>query len=511
MKRILFISLWFIIPVLAVAAGENPGRLAVIPRPLSMQYENTTLHLKQVFSVSDKSSPKHSFAEFLNSVSLPGLEYKCIESARGTGDITINISSGTGVRESYILEIRPEGIHINAQDYAGALYAIETLKQLLVQAWNGIGFDLPCMVIQDEPAFRFRGFMLDASRHFQPVATVKHVLDYMLSMKLNVFHWHLSDDQGWRVQSLKHPELNISGSFMNYTDRVQTNGFYTIEEIHDIIEYAKARNIQIIPECDIPGHSMAILTAFPGLRCPYKPESNAFCAGNPDSYKIIKDIFGELIEIFRPEYIHIGGDERQKDLWNKCDLCLAKMKEVGVTNENDLQNKMLIEISDFIHSKGVRTIAWAENLEGGIAKGQVIQSWRLKDEAYKSIKMGHQVVNSDNGECYLDYPENAEEAKSKPSWMLILPVEKVYNFDPVPAGLTSEEEKLVIGSECPLWTEQITIDLIYPQIRDRLEAHAEKCWTLKELKNYGGFSARLDILRPYFKSRFYAEIPDMCK
>jgi hexosaminidase len=511
MKRIFLICLSVIIPAITMAAGENTGRLSLIPRPVSVQYENSKFHLKQVFSVAEKSLPGHEFAEFLNSACLPGVDYKCIESVRGKGDITIHISSGTGARESYILDIRPEGIQINAGDNAGVLYAIETLKQMLVQTWNGSGFDLPCMVIRDEPAFRFRGFMLDASRHFQPVATVKHVFDYMLSMKLNVFHWHLSDDQGWRVQSLKHPELNISGSFLNDTDRVQTNGFYTIEEIHDIIEYAKARNIQIIPECDIPGHSMAILTAFPGLRCPHKPESNAFCAGNPDTYKIMKDIFGELIEIFKPEYIHIGGDERQKDLWNNCDLCRAKMKEVGVTNENDLQNKMLIEISDYIHNKGVRTISWAENLEGGIADGQVIQSWRLKDEAYKSIKMGHQVVNSDNGECYLDYPENAEEAKSKPSWMLILPVEKVYNFNPIPAGLTGEEEKLVIGSECPLWTEMITIDKIYPQIRDRLEAHAEKCWTPKELKDYADFDVRLNILRSYFKAQFYKEIPEMCK
>jgi hexosaminidase len=351
--------------------------------------------------------------------------------------------------------------------------------------------------------------MLDASRHFQPVAIVKHVLDYMLSMKLNIFHWHLSDDEGWRVQSSKHPELNIYGSFMNDSNKLETNGFYTLEEIRDIIIYATDRNIEIIPECDIPGHSLAVLSAFPQLKCPYKPGSNAFCAGNPKTYEVIKDIFGELIDIFKPRYIHIGGDERQKDLWNKCDLCLAKMKEVGVTNENDLQNKMLIEISDFIHSKGVKTISWAENLEGGIAESQIIQSWRLKDEAFTAIKKGHYVINSDNMECYLDYPENPEDAKSKPSWMVILPIEKVYNFNPVPQGLTKEEEKMVLGSECPLWTESITIDKIYPQIKDRLEAHAEKCWTQKEQKNYPDFTNRLNVLREYFKFQYYGEVAEI--
>jgi len=358
------------------------------------------------------------------------------------------------------------------------------------------------MAIQDEPAFVFRGFMLDASRHFQPVCTVKHVLDYMLSMKLNIFHWHLSDDEGWRVQSLKHPDLNIHGSFMNDSNKVETNRFYTLEEIRDIITYATERNIEIIPEFDIPGHSLAVLNTFPQLRCPYKPGSNAFCAGNPKTYEIIKDIFGELIDVFKPRYIHIGGDERQKDLWNKCDLCLAKMKEVGVTNENDLQNKMLIDISDFIYSKGVKTIAWAENIEGGLAEGQIIQSWRLRDEAFKAIKRGHYVVNSDNGETYLDYPENAEDAKSKPSWMIVLPVEKVYNFNPIPQGLTKEEEKLVLGSECCLWTESITIDKIYPQIKNRLEAHAEKCWTPTAMKSYPDFTNRLNVLREYFRFQY---------
>jgi hexosaminidase len=509
MKRKLLTSCCCFILLMISAAGGSPDQIALIPKPSSLQTDKTTLKLEQVFRIFDGSSSGQDYAQFINTGCLNGIDYKCINSSDEKSEVFIRKSGGTGIKDSYTLRISPKGIEIDAIDHGGKLYAIETLKQILVQTWNGKGFNIPCMVIHDDPAFQFRGFMLDASRHFQPVATVKHVLDYMLSMKLNIFHWHLSDDQGWRVQSLKHPELNIKSSFMIDSDKVQTNGFYTLEEIRNIIAYATERNIQIIPECDIPGHSLAVLNAFPQLRCPYKPGSNAFCAGNPETYEIIKDIFGELIDIFKPEYIHIGGDERQKDLWNKCDLCLAKMKEVGVTNENDLQNKMLIEISDFIHSKGVKTIAWAENIEGGVAEGQIIQSWRLRDEAFKAIKKGHNVINSDNGETYLDYPENAEDAKSKPSWMLILPVEKVYSFNPVPQGLSKEEEKMVLGSECPLWTESITIDKIYPQIKDRLEAHAEKCWTRKELKNYTDFANRLKVLHEYFKLQFFSELTDM--
>jgi hexosaminidase len=509
MKKKFLAIFCFIVLLLINAKGVNPEQIALIPKPVSVLMEKTSLKLNKVIRIKDSSLPGHDYAKFLNTACLQGIDYKSINSSDDKSEIIIKKSEESGKKEGYTLRIHPGGIEIIASDNGGVLYAMETLKQILVQTWNGKEFIIPCMVIRDEPAFAYRGFLLDASRHFQPVATVKHVLDYMLSMKLNIFHWHLSDDQGWRVQSLKHPELNTVGSFVIDTDRVQTNGFYSLEEISDIINYATERNIKIIPEFDIPGHSLAVLNAFPRLRCPHKPGSNAFCAGNPESYIMLKDIFGELIEIFKPEYIHIGGDEREKNIWNKCDLCLAKMKEAGVTNENDLQSKMLIEISDFIHGKGVKTIAWAENIEGGVAEGQIIQSWRLRDEAYKAIKMGHNVINSDNGETYLDYPENAEDAKSKPSWMAVLPVEKVYNFNPVPAGLTDEEEKMVIGSECPLWTESITIDKIYPQIRDRLEAHAEKCWTPKQLKNYPDFTSRLKVLREYFRFQFYSEVTHM--
>ena len=509
MKRKFLTGCCFFVLIMINAFGSSPDQIALIPKPKSVQIEKSMLKLAQVFRISDNSSTGHDYSQFVNTADLQGIDYKCINSSDKNSEIVIKKSLETGKKDSYTIKIDLKGIEINAPDYGGVIYAIETLKQILVQTWDGKEFNIPCMVIQDEPAFAFRGFMLDASRHFQPVATVKHVLDYMLSMKLNIFHWHLSDDQGWRVQSLKHPELNKISSFMIDTDRIQTNGFYTLEEIQSIITYASERNIKIIPEFDIPGHSLAVLNAFPQLKCPYKPGSNAFCAGNPKTYEILKDIFGELIDVFKPEYIHIGGDERQKDLWNKCDLCVAKMKEVGVTNENDLQNKMLIEISDFIHSKGVKTIAWAENIEGGIAEGQIIQSWRLRDEAFKAIKKGHNVINSDNGETYLDYPENAEDAKHKPGWMLILPVEKVYSFNPVPKGLTKEEEKMVLGSECPLWTESITIDKIYPQIRERLEAHAEKCWTRSELKNYPDFVSRMKVLHDYFKFQFYGEVTDM--
>ncbi len=504
MRRKIQMSCCLVLFLIITSMAGNVNRVNLLPKPKSIQVSDEVFNMKRVFRL-ENSSFKYSYAQFLNTAYYQGLNYKCINSSDNNSEIKIKKSQDKKNNESYILTIGPKGIEIDASDHAGVLYAIQTLKQILVQAWNGKEFIIPCLKIEDEPALPMRGFMLDASRHIQPVATVKYILDYMLSMKLNVFHWHLSDDEGWRIQSLKYPELNQIGSFINSGNDKESNGFYTVEEIQGIITYARDRNIEIIPEFDIPGHSNAALEAFPQLRCPHDPKSTAFCAGNPQSYSLIKGIYSEMIDIFKPRYIHIGGDERQKDLWNKCDLCNSKMKELGVNNENDLQNKMLQEISNFIHSKRVKTISWAENLDGGIADGQIIQSWRLKEEAYKSIKKGHYVYSSDNQECYLDYPENKADSESKPKWMPVLSIEKVYNFNPIPQGLTKEEEKMVLGSECALWTELITVDKIYPQIKGRMEAHAEKCWIQKEQKDFPDFSKRLNALSEYFKLQFYHE------
>jgi hexosaminidase len=493
-----------VILLMACQMAEGINSVDLVPKPKSLQNGKGIFTLKRVFRV-ENSEFKYNYARFLNTVYFEGLDYNCINSSDKMSEIKIRKLSIKMHDEAYHLAIGPNGVEIEASTHAGVLYGIQTLKQILVQSWNGNEFLLPFLKIEDEPCFPMRGFMLDASRHFQPLATVKHVLDYMLSMKLNVFHWHLSDDQGWRIQSLKYPELNLISSFVNVDNAPETNGFYSIDEIHEVITYATDRNIEIIPEFDIPGHSYAVLEAFPQLRCPHNPKSSAFCAGNPESLRVIKDIFGEMIDIFKPRYIHIGGDERPRDLWNKCDLCKAKMKEVGVNNENDLQNNMLVEISEFIHSKGVKTISWAENLEGKLAEGQTIQSWRLDSEAYNSIKKGHEVYNSDNGVCYLDYPENIVDAISKPKWMLVLSIEKVYNFNPVPHGLSKEEARMVLGSECPLWTESITTDKIYPQIKGRLEAHSEKCWTPYEQKDFADFSKRMSTLNSYFKHQFYQQ------
>ncbi|MGQ1788217.1 family 20 glycosylhydrolase [Saccharicrinis sp. GN24d3] len=318
----------------------------------------------------------------------------------------------------------------------------------------------------------------------------------------------MTDDEGWRIESKKFPRLNQVASYVNKVGSFvdgkaqEFNGYYTVEDIHEILAYAKARNIEVIPEFDVPGHNWALLTAYPEFRCPNQPAANALCGSNEGAMLMVKSLFDEIIDIFNPKYIHIGGDERKKELWNNCPLCKAKMERLELKDEHFLQNHYLNEVTKHIHTKGITTIAWAEHLDGGIPEGQITQAWRLRNEAISAIKKGNQVVVSDNGECYLDYPANVEAKKTKPDWMPVLSSKKVYNFDFTPPQIPQGKEHLVLGGECPLWTEEIKEADIYPQIEERIEAHAERSWTAKELKDFNRFHKCYEVLYDYFNHFF---------
>jgi len=291
--------------------------------------------------------------------------------------------------------------------------------------------------------------------------------------------------------------MKLVGAFGKANDEL--NGYYTVVQIQEILKYAAERHIEVIPEIDIPGHNWAALTAYPEYRCPNHPGSNAFCGAREEGIVFVKEIFEEVISIFKSKYIHIGGDERKKGIWQTCPLDQAKMKKLGLESEDDLQNHYLNEITQYIHGKGVTTIAWAENLEEGIPNGQITQSWH-EGEGVEALKKGHKIIVSDHAKCYLDYPENEEEKETKPGWMPILTVEKLYNFDFNYPGLTKEQESLIMGGECPLWTEQILEKDIYPQINQRIEAHAERSWSTVENKDLKRFRIAYQELKRYFES-----------
>lgn len=416
--------------------------------------------------------------------------------------VKVELMDRPGEKGAYVLDIDPRGIRIKASSLEGLLYGVSTLNQILYQSKENKGYNLPHLSIKDRPAYEYRGFMLDASRHFQSVDKVKNILDFMSALKLNVFHWHLTDNEGWRIESKKFPKLNQTGSYISKIGRKagpnddELNGFYTVEEISEVLQYAKQRHIEVIPEVDVPGHNWALLTAYPQYRCPGHPTSNSICGSNQAGIEFVKEILEEVVGIFNPKYIHIGGDERKKGIWETCPLDQAYMTAHEIENEDDLQNLYLEDITAYVHSLGVTTIAWAENIEGGIPSGQITQSWH-RGESQMALDRGHRVIVSDHYACYLDYPATAEAKKLKPEWMPVLSLEKVYNFDFTPDGLTDQRQKLVWGGESPLWTEHVLESEIYDQIEARIEAHAERSWTAKENKDLSRFERSYDALHPY--------------
>lgn len=486
------------------------SQIKLIPMPNSLTIGKGSLRLSESISVGGKGISDETKAFMISQVKS---EVELKETERFSGaELRIELMNEPGVTGEYALDIDSEGIYVRASTGEGLLNGLNTLSQILYQSReNGI-YILPHLTIKDAPAYEYRGFMLDASRHFQSVEKVKAILDFMSSLKLNVFHWHLTDNEGWRIESRKFPKLNQTGSFIKIIGRKskpeddELNGFYTIEQIKEILAYAKQRHIEVIPEVDVPGHNWALLTSYPEYRCPGHPTSNSICGSNPEGIAFIKEVFKEVIEIFNPRYIHIGGDERKKGIWETCPLDQARMKELGIESENDLQNRYLNEITAHIQGMGVTTIAWAENLEGGIPEGQIIQAWHRGDGPM-ATQEGSRVIVSDHYASYLDYPENVEAKKMKPDWMPVLSVQKVYNFDFTYKGMAAKQQKLIWGGESPLWTENVLESEIYDQIKGRAEAHAERSWTSVEHKDVSRFNRDYLVLGEYFREIINGNIP----
>ncbi len=495
----------YILFVLAICSAINTVyAINLIPQPNKVEIKKQTLNVGKEFQILVSGISDTEIEEFL--VSKINYVNNVDKAATKKNRIVLNFLAKSEGIESYSLNINQSGIQINSNHKVGMLYGIMTLNQLLYQSQIESGFSLPYLVVSDEPAYEYRGFMLDASRHMQEVSTVKSILDFMCSVKLNVFHWHLTDDEGWRIESDLYPNLNIVGSNMintHFDNRfTQVNGYYTKEEIREICEYAAQLNIEVIPEIDVPGHNFALTTAYPELRCPGHPASNAVCGADEKNFMMLTSLFGELLEIYPFKRCHIGGDERKPGIWKNCEVCNTKMTELGLSDEKDLQNYFLNKISGHIHAKGVTTVAWAEHLEGDIPEGQITQAWRRPNEAELAAQQGHHVIVSDNPTCYLDYPANEEIAKTKPDWMTLLPTEMLYNFDFRDKELTASQKQLIIGGECPLWTELVHQEEIYSQIGERIEAHAERSWTNINNKSYQRYMQDYKELSDLFKSFF---------
>jgi len=425
-------------------------------------------------------------------------------------------------QEGYHLIIEPERIRISASHGAGLFYGVQTLIQLFPVQDSGIhgnNIELPCVSVIDYPRFPYRGMHLDVSRHFFPVDFIKKYIDLMARHKMNRFHWHLTDDNGWRIEIKKYPKLQEISAWRvdrenmpwgevtppRPGEKATYGGYYTQEEIREIIAYAAERHVTIIPEIEMPGHSCEVLAAYPELSCTggpfyvqpgtYWPNIDIFCAGKEATFEFLEGVLDEVIELFPSEYIHIGGDEANKTNWETCPDCQHRINEEGLESTHELQSYFIKRIERYLNSKGRQIIGWDEILEGGLAPGATVMSWRGMDGGITAAQQGHDVIMTPTSHCYFDYyqadPEFQPEAIGGYTTL-----KKVYSFEPLPPELNDEESGHILGAQGNLWTEFIkTPSQAEYMAVPRMSALAEVCWSPKEKKNWGRF---LQSLQKHF-------------
>jgi hexosaminidase len=432
--------------------------------------------------------------------------------------ITNSAASQDSGDESYVLEVSPTQIRITAAGDAGAFYAVQSLLQLLpVNSHPASDFQnrmtLPCVRVVDRPRFRWRGLMLDVSRHFLPVRDVKRFLDSMAMHKLNVLHWHLVDNQGWRVESRKRPRLNEIGAWRQgakgqlashlevHPPRFEGvyGGYYSHDDIREIVAYAVSLHITVIPELELPGHALAALASYPELSCTGGPFEvmaqigtcmDVFCAGNDGVFTFIEEMIDEWLPLFRSKYFHIGGDECPKDRWKACPKCQARIRAVGLKDEFELQSHFIRRVSQMLKARGKELIGWDEILEGGLVDDATVMSWRGTAGGIAAAKSGHDVVMSPYSHCYLDYRQ-ADRGEPEAMGDQTLTLADVYSFDPIPTELTAAQSRHILGVQGNVWTEHMfDIDQIEYMVWPRAAAIAEIGWTDQHLRDATDFMRR---------------------
>lgn len=504
----------------------------IVPLPVEVslqQGEGFKLSGKTVicYPAGDDALQKNAelLAEYLKT--LTGNTLQVTDQTKDSNAIVLLADLKNENSEAYNLTVNDKLITINGASAAGNYYGINTLRKSIVKAGdNDVLF--PAVEISDEPRFAYRGTHLDVSRHFYPADSVKNYIDMLALHNVNTMHWHLTDDQGWRVEIKSRPELTKKGSIrpgtmvgtnFNLTDSVPHGGFYTQDELRDIVKYAADRHIDIIPEIDLPGHMLAALKAYPELGCtggPYEiwqiwgVSDDVLCAGNDSTLAFVDDVLNEVMDIFPYEYVHIGGDECPKVRWKDCPKCQAKIKELGLksdshsTAEQKLQTYVMNHASKTLADHNRKAIGWDEVLEGGTPQGTVIMSWRGLQGAIAAAESGHDAIMTPAHYCYFDYmqaPDSISDEQPLP-YRTYLPIDTVYAFNPVPDTLTPEQAKHILGVQANVWTEYMpTYSYVQYKVLPRLAAMSEVQWTDPSKKDFSDFKNRLN----QFKNQYDAE------
>ncbi len=466
----------------------------IIPQPVK-----SYVPIKEFFEVEDGQLGIWTEKQFMNEAIILAEQIKIqrdflpiIHEWNGRDNvngIALKTNSSILGDESYHLNANKKGVQISSTTPAGILHGVFTLVQMipLKKSKEDDSFSLDAWVIEDSPHFKHRGLLLDCGRHFMSVEKIKETLMTMALYKMNVFHWHLTEDQGWRIEIKKYPQLTNTGAFRNVNGQ-NYGGFYSQEQIKEIVEYANNLHIMVIPEIELPGHSVAAIAAYPYLSCtgkqiPVETEWGVFkdiyCAGSNETMQFIKDVLDEVVSLFPAPYIHIGGDEAPKVRWENCSKCQRRIKDEHLKNEAELQTWMIEEVAQHLKAKGKDIIGWDEILEGGIPSGAVIQSWRGMQGGLMAAQHNHAVVMSPTSHCYLDYGLDGIDTK------------KVYEFDPIPSELSADKHHLILGAEGNMWTERAPENEVTSKIFPRLIALSEVLWSYPAKRDYLEFEGRL--------------------
>lgn len=543
MKRLIILLVTFCLLV-TVVYGEIHN-FGIIPKPLYIKQGNdffkfniNTKIYVQPNSEYDLSTESTFFSNlFLNSAGF-SLESSLKKPRSNYVEFIIDNSLDDF---DYILNVKSSSIKITANSEQNLFWGLQSLRQLLpveIESSgkiNNIEWNVPTVLIKDKARFNYRGLMLDVGRHFYKVDEVKSIIDLMSKYKMNVFHWHLTEDQGWRIEIKRYPLLTEIGSRRRETcigkvthkthpkdrnfDCIPHDGYYTQEEIKEVVRYAKDRHVKIIPEIEMPGHALAALASYPHLGCtggPYEVATmwgvfnDVYCP-KEETFKFIEDILSEIIELFPSEYIHIGGDECPKVRWKNCIHCQNKIKENGLKDEHELQSYFIKRIENFLNQRGKKIIGWDEIIEGGLAPNATVMSWRGVDNGVAAAKMGNDVIMTPRQFCYFDYYQSKDTTEPFAIGGFV-PVSKVYSYNPVSSDLTAEEAKHILGVQANLWTEHIsTFKQVQYMLLPRLLAMAEVQWTDEKNKSYPDFlkrakihKYRLDYLNYYYAGHIFS-------
>ena len=497
---------------------NDPEDYAIVPKPahLKMQEGRFLIDAGTRIVAADTLGKEAGFlAKYIREEG--GMDTKVITD-EAEHAIKLQLVDSITNPEGYTLDIDNDSVLLEASTPQGIFYGIQTLRQLLpatIDSAEAGNITLPAVKIVDAPSYAYRGMHLDVARHMFPVDFIKEYIDLIALHKMNTFHWHLTDDQGWRIEIKKYPKLTEIGGFRDETvvtrdpytgDGKPYGGFYTQDEIRDIVAYAKDRHITIIPEIEMPGHATAALAAYPDLgngTGPYKTVTTwgvfpTIFAPKEETFTFLEDVLTEVMDLFPSTYIHIGGDEAPKTEWEKSAQAQEVMKREGLANEHELQSYFIQRMEKFLNAHGRQIMGWDEILEGGLAPNATVMSWRGTDGGVEAAKQNHDVVMTPNRYVYLDYYQ-ADPKTEKYGVGPVVTVEKIHGYNPTPAELTPEQAKHILGVQANVWTERMpTQDIVEYMVLPRMSALAEVGWTPRDKKEYVDFTQRMKRLQKIF-------------